>query len=64
MEQDHGLAQFFNNEMYTGVMVQGRTKKVSYKSKTLITMPREQWFRVEVPTRLLLTARPFKRYRS
>ena len=28
-------------------MVQGRTKKASYKSKTMIVMPRERWFRVE-----------------
>ncbi len=38
--------RILRNEMYTGVMVQGRTKKVSYKSKMLIPMPREQWFRV------------------
>ena len=28
-------------------MLQGRRKKVSYKSKALIDMPKEQWFRVE-----------------
>lgn len=39
--------RILRNEIYTGVMVQGRTKKVSYKSKTMITMPRERWFRVE-----------------
>lgn len=39
--------RILHNEIYTGVMVQGRTKKVSYKSKTVITMPRECWFRVE-----------------
>ena len=39
--------RILRNEMYTGVMVQGRRKKVSYKSKALIDLPREQWFRVE-----------------
>ena len=34
------------NEMYTGTMVQGRSKKVSYKSKATVSLPREQWFRV------------------
>ena len=53
IKNDYGLWnkttvwRILHNEMYTGVMVQGRTKKVSYKSKTLITMPEEQWFRVE-----------------
>ena len=39
--------RILRNEMYTGVMVQGRRKKVSYKSKALVDLPREQWFRVE-----------------
>ena len=39
--------RILRNEMYTGVMVQGRRKKVSYKSKALIDLPRAQWFRVE-----------------
>lgn len=39
--------RILRNEMYTGVMLQGRRKKVSYKSKALIDMPKEQWFRVE-----------------
>ena len=39
--------RILHNEMYTGVMVQGRRKKASYKSKVLISLPEEQWFRVE-----------------
>ena len=39
--------RILRNEMYTGVMVQGRRKKVSYKSKVLIDLPKDQWFRVE-----------------
>lgn len=39
--------RILRNEMYTGTMVQGRTKKVSYKSKKLISMPPDQWIRVE-----------------
>lgn len=39
--------RMLRNEMYTGVMIQGRRKKVSYKSKTLIDMPEDRWFRVE-----------------
>ena len=31
------------NEVYIGNMVQGRKRKVNYKSKKEITMPKEQW---------------------
>ena len=50
---DHGLWnkttvwRILHNEMYTGTMVQGRRKKVSYKSKALIDVPEDQWYRVE-----------------
>ena len=42
---DHGLWnkttiwRILHNEMYTGTMIQGRRKKVSYKSKVLIDVP-------------------------
>ena len=39
--------RILHNEMYTGVMIQGRRKKVSYKSKVLIDVPKDQWYRVE-----------------
>ena len=52
--------RILHNEMYTGVMVQGRTKKVSYKSKTLITMPREQWFRVEDTHEAIIDRKTFQ----
>lgn len=52
-KNDHGLWnkttiwRILHNEMYTGVMIQGRRKKVSYKSKALIDVPEDQWYRVE-----------------
>lgn len=39
--------RILHNEMYAGVMIQGRRKKVSYKSKVLIDVPEDQWYRVE-----------------
>ena len=39
--------RILRNEMYAGVMVQGRTKKVSYKSKVMVYMPEDKWYRVE-----------------
>lgn len=52
-KNDHGLWnkttiwRILHNEMYTGTMVQGRRKKVSYKSNVLIDVPEDQWYRVE-----------------
>lgn len=40
------VARILHNEMYTGVMVQGRKKKVSYKSKRIADVSEEQWYRV------------------
>ncbi len=41
------ISRILRNEMYAGVMVQGRTKKVSYKSKLQTDVPKDQWYRVE-----------------
>lgn len=41
------VGRILTNEMCTGIMVQGRRKKVSYKSKVVIDTPRDQWYRVE-----------------
>ncbi|MEY8418863.1 recombinase family protein [Oscillospiraceae bacterium 44-5] len=41
------VGRILTNEMYTGVMVQGRRRKVSYKSKVVIDTPESEWYRVE-----------------
>lgn len=41
------IGRILRSEMYTGVMVQGRWKKASYKSKAVLATPPEQWYRVE-----------------
>ena len=52
-ETDYGLwnptsvGRILKNEMYIGNMVQGKIKKVSYKSKKRIHTPQEDWFIVE-----------------
>ncbi len=35
------------NEVYTGTIVQGKRKKVSFKSKKFIELPEEDWIKVE-----------------
>ena len=50
IKNDYGLwnkttvGRILCNQMYTGDLVQGRKKKVSYKSKKRISLPKEQWF--------------------
>ena len=41
------VGRILANEMYTGVMIQGRRRKVSYKSKVVIDAPESEWYRVE-----------------
>ncbi len=52
--------RILRNEMYTGVMIQGRRKKVSYKSKVLIDMPEEKWFRVEGTHEAIISPETFQ----
>ena len=39
--------RILTNEMYTGVMVQGKSGKVNYKVKKLVAKPEDEWVRVE-----------------
>jgi len=41
------VKRILKNEMYIGNMVQGKRKKVSYKSKKIVSTSRNKWFKVE-----------------
>ena len=41
------VSKMLQNEVYIGNMVQGRKKKINYKSKKEISVPKEQWIIVE-----------------
>lgn len=41
------IGSILDNQMYIGNMVQGKMRKVSYKSKKLVRVPREDWVIVE-----------------
>lgn len=41
------VKRILKNEMYIGNMVQGKRKKISYKSKKIVSTSRNQWFKVE-----------------
>lgn len=41
------VEKILKNEMYTGVMIQGKSGRINYKLKKLISKPEDQWIRVE-----------------
>lgn len=41
------VKRILTNEMYTGVLIQGKAEKVNYKVKKLVAKPEEEWIRVE-----------------
>lgn len=41
------VSRILSNEMYTGVMIQGRRRKPSYKSSCIISVPKSEWYIVE-----------------
>ncbi|SEW37978.1 recombinase family protein [[Clostridium] fimetarium] len=41
------IKRILNNETYIGWLMQGREKKISYKSKKIIITPREEWIIVK-----------------
>ena len=41
------VRRILSNEMYTGVMIQGKDRKISYKLDKRIPLPQRQWARVE-----------------
>ena len=55
--------RILRNEMYTGVMIQGRRKKVSYKSKVMIDMPEDRWYRVEGTHEAIIDKETFRAVR-
>ncbi|MEA5010263.1 MAG: recombinase family protein [Angelakisella sp.] len=64
---DYGLwnkttvSRILHNEMYTGVMVQGRKKKISYKSTRVTDVPQQKWIRVEGTHEAIIDAAAYQR---
>lgn len=44
---ENTIRKILNNQIYTGCIVQGKEKKLNYKSKKVIAVPRHQWIIVE-----------------
>ena len=50
-----------SNEVYTGTIVQGKRKKVSFKSKKFIDLPEEDWIKVEDMHEAIISKEDFAR---
>lgn len=50
-----------SNEVYTGTIVQGKRKKVSFKSKKFIDLPEEDWIKVEDMHEAIVSKEDFER---
>ena len=50
-----------SNEIYTGTVIQGKRKKVSFKSKKFINLPEEDWVKVENMHEAIISKEYFER---
>lgn len=50
-----------SNEIYTGTVIQGKRKKVSFKSKKFIDVPEEDWIRVPNMHKPIISKEEFER---
>ena len=57
------ISEMLQNETYIGNMVQGRTVKISYKSKKCLKQDRENWVVVEGTHEPLIDAETFRKVR-
>ncbi|MCI9626076.1 MAG: recombinase family protein [Clostridia bacterium] len=58
------VGRILKNEIYTGVMVQGKRRKVSYKSKQMRQVPPEEWVRVEGTHEAIVSQQEFRRVQA
>ena len=50
-----------SNEIYTGTVIQGKRKKVSFKSNKFINLPEEDWVKVENMHEAIISKEDFER---
>ncbi len=54
------VKRILTNEIYTGVMVQGKYEKVNYKVKKMAAKPQEEWVRVEGTHEAVISSEDFE----
>ena len=55
------LKRILNNETYIGTLIQGREKKVSYKSKKVVIAPKDEWIIIENNHEPIITREMFNK---
>ena len=53
-----------SNEIYTGTVIQGKRKKVSFKSKKFINLPEEDWVKIENMHEAIISKEDFERVKK
>lgn len=56
--------RILNNRTYLGCLIQGREKKVSYKSRKIITLPEEQWIIIEKHHEAIISEEDFNQVQA
>lgn len=59
--QQSTIRFILSNEIYTGTVIQGKRKKVSFKSKKFINLPEEDWVKVENMHEAIINKDDFER---
>ena len=54
------VRRILTNELYTGVMVQGKKAKINYKVKKTVEKPKEEWIRVEGTHEAIISREDFQ----
>lgn len=54
------VKRILTNEIYTGVMVQGKHEKVNYKVKKTVAKPKKEWVRVEGTHEAIISSEDFE----
>lgn len=58
------VKRILTNEVYTGVMVQGKRERVNYKVKKTVAKPEEEWIRVEGTHEAIISREDFERVQN
>ena len=58
------VSRILHNEMYAGTLVQGRRRKLSYKSRRSVKVPPEDWVRIEGAHEPIIPPADFLRVQS
>jgi len=58
------IRRILTNEMYIGTMIQGKCKKVSYKSNKFVSIPKSNWIIVENNHEPIISKKQFYKVQS